>query len=444
MNASRSADDRKAMAGLLILVAGFSLFVLFFLGVIPRMLSSADRAVMATFESTGQLHRGEPVRIDGVEVGVVDDIVVNDNGGGATVKMKLDDSAGPIYRNARASIKWRTLLGASYAVSLERGTPGVGELGDQVIPQSRTSYQVELDEVTAVLTEAPQQGMQRMFHELPKAFADPQQPGRLLDVIGDRSPAIAAGMDAALGQRKDRDLKDLVRYTGAAMRALDAPQNEMRSVVQGAAVTTGVTAARSREIQDTLRLGASTLPRVRATLARVDRSLATATPLLRRLEKPVEEVAPTLRVLDPVLRDADELLSRRARPLLRSLNPAAASLEDVAREGVPLLDDLAPSLARISDDILPDLATRSPESGRTTYEMIGPALAGLDGIGSHYDDESTYIRFTGNGGGRIIDDLPCRAFFTDPGSPALLQCQAFGTVMKQLFSGKPGKKRGAR
>jgi hypothetical protein len=65
--------------------------------------------------------------------------------------------------------------------------------------------------------------------------------------------------------------------------------------------------------------------------------------------------------------------------------------------------------------------------------MIGPALAGLDGIGSHYDDESTYIRFTGNGGGRILDTLPCRPFFTDPGSPALLQCQAFGSILDHIF-----------
>jgi hypothetical protein len=132
---------------------------------------------------------------------------------------------------------------------------------------------------------------------------------------------------------------------------------------------------------------------------------------------------------------ADSLLSSKVAPLVSSLRPTATALAQTASQGSPLLDQLAPSLARIGDQILPALAVRSPESGHTTYEMIGPALAGLDGIGAHYDSLSYYIRFTGNGGGRILDSTPCRPYLADPGSSAYLQCESISQALQLFFPG---------
>lgn len=442
MRTARSTDDRKAALGLSILVTGFLLFVLFFLGVIPRLLAGNGTTVRANFASTGSLHKNEPVRIDGVTIGKVKSVTVNPDGRGATVEMGLEKDTGKLYANARASIKWRTLLGASYAVALERGTPGMGELGSQIIPEKRTSFQVELDDITGALDGSARRGMQQTFRELPKSLGDPAEPGTVLGTIAKQAPVVAPGLEALRGQHPDRDIAELIKQTGRAMTALNAPQQRLRGVIQKAAITTGTTGARGAEIQDTLAVAARAMPRVRSTLARLDGTLAAANPLLDRLRDPARDVAPTLDPLRGTVAAADRLLTGRAQPLLRSLRPAARSLAATARNGNPLIDELVPSLERIDTDILPDLATVSPESKHTTYQMIGPALAGLGGIGSHYDNESTYIRFTGNGGGRIVDDLPCRAFFTDPGADAFLQCQALGSVFKGLIGGAPSARKG--
>jgi phospholipid/cholesterol/gamma-HCH transport system substrate-binding protein len=442
MNAARSSDDRKALLGATILAVGFALFVLLFFGVIPRLLAGSGTTVRANFASTGSLHKGEPVRIDGVTIGKVKRITVNPGGQGATVEMGLEKDAGPLYANARASIKWRTLLGASYAVALERGTPGLGGLGDAVIPERRTSFQVELDDITGSFTADARRGMQETFDELPKTFSDPDEPGNVLKAITKQAPDVTKGLTALRGQRPNSDIHDLIAETGRAMKVLDAPQQRLRSLVQNAAITTQTTGARSREIQDTISIAAAAMPRVRATLADLNGTLATGTPLLKELQDPAGDIAPTLRDLHGTVADADRLLSKQGQPLLDTLRPTASSLAATARNGIPLLDDLAPSLERVDGKILPDLATMSPESKHTTYQMIGPAVAGLDGIGSHYDAESTYIRFTGNGGARIVDDLPCRAFFTDPGAAAFLQCQELGSYFKALVGAPPTTKRG--
>lgn len=442
MNLARSSDDRKALLGLTIIAVGFALFVLFFLGVIPRLLGGGGTTVRANFVSTGSLHKGEPVRIDGVTIGKVNKITVNTGGHGATVEMRVEKGAGPLYANARASIKWRTLLGASYAVALERGTPGLGDLGGAVIPERRTSFQVELDDITGSFTADARRGMQKTFDELPKTFSDPEEPTNVLKAITRQAPDVTKGLTALRGQQPSSDVRDLIAETGRAMTALDAPQQRLRSLVQGAAITTQTTGARSREIQDTIGTAAAAMPRVRATLADLDGTLAIATPLLKQLRDTAGDVAPTLRDLHGTVTDADRLLSKQGQPLLDTLRPTASSLAATARNGIPLLDGLAPSLDRIDSKILPDLATKSPESKHTTYQMIGPALAGLDGIGSHYDNESTYIRFTGNGGARIVDDLPCRAFFTDPGAAAFLQCQELGSYFTALVGAPPTTKRG--
>ncbi|MEA2346484.1 MAG: phospholipid/cholesterol/gamma-HCH transport system substrate-binding protein [Thermoleophilaceae bacterium] len=432
-------DRRKALVGLTILVVGAALFALFFLGVIPQLLNGAMRTVRADFVSTGSLHVGEPVRIDGANVGTVRKVTVHPGGQGATVEMALENSSGDLYADATAAIQWRTLLGASYAVALGRGTPAAGPLGTKVIPQQRTSYQVELDEVTGALRQGARTGMQSIFHELPKAFADKDVPGSTLRDLAANAPQIATGLDALRGTDPDEDVANLVAYTGRAMRALGASPDELNALVRDAAITFGTTGAHGADISDTLVTAASALPRVRSTLTRLDRTLDLTNPVLNRLRDNSGRLSPALAQLDPVVRDADKLLSDKAEPLMDSLRPTARSLARTARGGSPLLKELAPSLGRIQDTILPDLARKSPESDHTTYEMIGPAVAGVDAMAAHYDSSSHYIRLFGSGGGRVLDSLPCRAYFTDPGSDSLLQCQQASDAFQTYFGGSyPG------
>lgn len=435
---ARREDNAKATLGAIILVGGALMFFLFFFGVIPKLFQGDMREVRVNFASTGSLHKGDPVRIDGVNVGTVKDYEAHEGGDGVTVTLQLEDEAGTIYNDARAQVRWRTLLGANFALALDRGTPRAGELPDGgLIPASRTDHQVELEEIGSALRADAQSGMRKMFEELPKTLDDPDQPGEFLDEVAKASPGIAKGFDALRGIRRDRDLRELVGYTGEAMAALNAPHDALRGLVQGAGLTFQTTANRYREIQQLMELGGGIQPRVRGTLANLNRTLDRANPLLAKLMDPADDVEPALAALQPVVSDADRLLTRKVLPLVRDLRPTAASLARTARNGVPLLDQLAPSLQRIDEHILPDLAVRSPETGRTTYEMIGPTMAAYNGLSSHSDDESKVIRFDTSLGAHLLLDNPCKMMLNDPGATALVSCQELARSLGRVL-GLPG------
>jgi phospholipid/cholesterol/gamma-HCH transport system substrate-binding protein len=429
------ADDRRTLIGGGLVVTFVAVLVLFLLGTIPTLLSGHKTMVRADFDSTGGLNVGEPVRVDGVTVGKVSHLAA-DGGGGTTVTMRLTGDVGTLYSNARASIRWRTVLGGAFAVELDRGTASLPELGTDVIPKSRTANQVELDEVTGALRARERAGIKTTLHELPDALADPAEPGHLLAEVGQHGKPIAEGLDALRGEQPDTDLARLVRNTGAAVTALDAPQQRLRTLVQGAAITTGVTAARARELGRSVSILNAIQPGLRSGLADIEATLVRANPLVRALTGPAGDVAPTLAVLRPVVGRATSLLRAQAEPLLRSLRPTARALSRTARLGVPVLDALIPSLRRIDDQILPQLAKVSPESRRSTYEMLGPAVAGLEGAAAHYDAQGHYVRLLGTVGGHVYDGLPCQVSLTDPTSTAYIQCLSVSKTLGAIFGGR--------
>ncbi|HEX4215953.1 MAG TPA: MlaD family protein [Candidatus Dormibacteraeota bacterium] len=105
--------------------------------------------VTAMFSDGSQLMSGDDVTIDGLTVGRVDS--VGPVQGGAEAVLALHQRYAPLYRNARAMIDTKNILGESY-VELSRGTADAGPLAQGgVIPRSRTLTPVELDQVLDVL-----------------------------------------------------------------------------------------------------------------------------------------------------------------------------------------------------------------------------------------------------------------------------------------------------
>src|SRR4051794_23999448 len=82
--------------------------------------TSSTHAVRAVFPSTQQLRGGDEVRIDGVKVGLVRSMTLARGGRTTTVTMDVDNSSGPLYGDARAILRWRTVLGGAFYVTLER------------------------------------------------------------------------------------------------------------------------------------------------------------------------------------------------------------------------------------------------------------------------------------------------------------------------------------
>jgi phospholipid/cholesterol/gamma-HCH transport system substrate-binding protein len=433
--ASRSLHDHRAL-GLVTLGVAAVLLAADFSGAIHTVFSSGGRTVRAVFANSQQLRKGDLVRIQGVDVGKVTDIKLDPGARSATVSMSVADSAGPLYADARATLRWRTVLGASYAVVLDRGTPNAGRLAARAIPESRTSNQVELEAVMSADQGGAKTGLQTMPGELAKALRDPMPPARALGTLADVSPAVAQGVGALRGQQADTDLRSVVAATAAPVQALDAPNDQLRSLVAGAAATLQTTAGRQADIRSTIAQAPGVLRSTDATVRGLDTTLALADPLIAQLRIPAPDVGPTVAQLHPTLTDADRLL-HHAVPLVHALRPAVASLASAARAGGPLLVGLTPSIDRVNGTILPFMGAKDPQTQHSAAEMVGGVFTALgSGASGQMDGGGHFIRFPVTVGSSPAY-LPCQTYIGNPDASKLIECQSLQQALKDLLSYNP-------
>jgi virulence factor Mce-like protein len=434
--ARRLGLEPMALLGLAVLVGGTLVWVLTFTNTIPGLFAPSTRTVKADFATAEDVVPNDPVRINGVQVGTVGGVTLDKGGRGATVSMNLNSTAGKIYDNASASILWRTLLGANDAISLDPGTPGAAPLGSSTIPQSQTSDQVELDEITQVLHDGARSGLQTMFEQLGPAFSDHLAPEATFSTLAQVAPTAATGIGALRGVETDTDLKNLVLQTSRAAQALDVGSQAgyTRQFVQSAAQTLAITGAEHQNIAAILNDAGTALPDVTATAPRIDHALDLLDPLVAKLNPVAPSVAPTLADLHPALDDLNTLLSD-APPLLHTLRPTVTSLASTARTGVPVIDSLAPALRQVDTEVLPALNRVDPESKHTTYEMIGPVFAGTDSLAGAFNSNSHVARLDVSANQNVVagDLLPCNVDFT-AGSGDLLTCETLTELLDAYFA----------
>lgn len=407
-----------------------------FTGVLRGAFGGGGRTVKAVFSDTQQLTKGDFVRIQGVDVGHVTGIRLDPGARHATVTMSLDSSAGPLYADARASLRWRTVLGASYAMSLDRGTPSAGSLGSQTIPLSRTSNQVELDDVAAFDRGSVQRGLQTIPGELARALRDPQPPTQALGTLADISPAVTTGVGALRGQTLDSDLRTAIAASARTVRALDAPNNELQTLVAAASATLRTTAIAGGDISTTIAQAPATLQSADTTVKQLNTTLRAADPLIARLTPTAPAIASTVAQLHPTVTGLDGLL-RKAVPLLDALRPAVGSLADAARRGLPLLENLTPSFDRVNNTILPYLGETDPGTQHTTSEMIGGTFTGLgSGATAQMDANGHFIRFPVTAGSSPLY-LPCQTYYGNPDKAKLVECQSLEHALQTYLSYSP-------
>lgn len=120
--------------------------------------------VGAVFASGAQLVAGDDVTIDGFRVGRVESL--QPVAGGAQAVLQIHNDYAPLYRDARAMVKSKNLLGETY-VELSRGTPQAGPLPDGGrIDLSQTLTPVEVSEVLDVLDAGTRDRLALLINQL--------------------------------------------------------------------------------------------------------------------------------------------------------------------------------------------------------------------------------------------------------------------------------------
>ena len=427
--------DPRALIGLAVIVGGLLLWAMAFTGGLAGLLSGSGTTLKADFASVEDIVVNDPVRIEGVEVGSVSGVTRDPDGRGATVTMNLDSSAGKIYANASASVVWRTALGANDAIRIDPGTPSAGQLASATIPRSKTSNQVELDQITQVLHGDAQSGTRTILNQLPVALQDPNAPAQAFNTLANVAPDATTGIGALRGQNPDVDLRDLVQKAGHAVQALSAGTgaSQTREFVQSAATALDAAGADPQALQATISGLSRVIPQSQRTFANLDHSLNLLDPLMAKLTPEVEQVAPTLAALNPTVTHADTLL-HKATPLLHQLKPTVTSLASTAKIGVPIINNVKPSLDRLKDTVLPALTKKYPEEGDVRpYEMVGAMVVGLSNIAESFDANAGIVNLTlGLGEPQAQQILPCNIDFS---GTDFLVCESLSTALSGFFGG---------
>jgi phospholipid/cholesterol/gamma-HCH transport system substrate-binding protein len=161
----------RSRANLPVLVA-YALVSLLVLGFLVRQMGGEFLLqpiyhVEAAFATGAQLVAGDDVTIDGVRVGRVGQL--EPAAGGALASLEVHQQYAPLFRDARAMVKSKNLLGETY-VELSRGTAAAGRLpeGGQ-IDREHTLTPVEIDQVLNVLDSDTRQRLVLLVNTLGEA-----------------------------------------------------------------------------------------------------------------------------------------------------------------------------------------------------------------------------------------------------------------------------------
>ena len=189
----------------LIVIAGFALScfgILLFLWVTfggPTPFRAKPYELKVPFKEATQLAEQSDVRISGVNVGKVRNIVLAPEGNKALATVDIDDKYAPLPQSTRAILRTKTLLGETY-IELTPGSkdgprmPDGGTLAEANVaesvqldeifrtfdPETRAAFQSWMQEA-AVAINGQSQGLSYGLAELEPTFAELDKLFRILD-----------------------------------------------------------------------------------------------------------------------------------------------------------------------------------------------------------------------------------------------------------------------
>lgn len=379
---SSKAQTHPVRTGAIVITLGLLLIVGTVLQKVPILDSESGYTIRADFAKVNNVDSRTPVRVDGVDVGMVTGVGAGpDPRRSSELRMLITDSGIALHSDASAQIRWRTILGGPVYVDLDPGSSDAPRLSGP-IPVSRTGSQAELDDVLRLYNGSTDQAQRDMLKGLSQTLAAPAATQGSIGALPDLS-TVGSGLAPYQGTDPG-DLSSLVRTTAQTMQELGANFGSLQTLVSGAAQTFGAIDAQRPALGQMLSLSPGTLDSTYVTMARLRTTLDHLDPLVSHLEPGAQLVASTSDALRPALGQTQAVLNE-ARPLLASARPTFADLRAAAQSGTPVLEGLMAPIARLNNQIFPWLQARDPDTRTINYEAIGPTFSVLDKAAAEYD-----------------------------------------------------------
>jgi virulence factor Mce-like protein len=347
------------MVGFALSCFGLLLFLwLAFGGPVP--LKPKGYRFQVSFSEGTQLAKEADVRISGVSVGKVKDIIPNGKTGRSDATIEMDADYAPVPKDSKAILRQKTLLGETY-VELAPGHKSVGTIPENgKLANARVSPTVELDEIFRAFDSKTREGFQQWMQGL--AVAVNGRGRDINDALGNLAP-FARDTNELLTvlNSQDATVRRLVRNTGDVFTALSERDGELTQLISNSNRVFATTAARNEDIKATF----IALPTFNREASKTVRRLSTfaqqTNPLVTQLRPAARELSPTLIDLTALAPDLEALFTDLG-PLIKAgekglpateqfldeLHPFLGSLDPVLRQVNPILSFIGPYKSELS------------------------------------------------------------------------------------------------
>jgi phospholipid/cholesterol/gamma-HCH transport system substrate-binding protein len=439
-----------AITGVLILVAIFVAFA----HVNPF---HDEFELNAVFENASSIHKNSPVRIAGVNVGQVTDVVrAGGDSTAAEVKMQIEKQGLPIYRDARMKIRPRIFLEGNFFVDIQPGTPGAKRLeSGGTIPVTQTSAPVQFDQVLTSLQADTRKNLQTLIQGYGNALDGKPLPGEDRANGADRStvgetaakslndslryaPRALRGtsiVNQALLGTQQHDLSRLIAGTQKVMAALDTNESSLQDLITNFNTTTGAFASEATNLRQTIRLLPGVLQRLNPTLDHLNASFPPTRAFAREILPGIRQLPATINAAFPWIAQTRALVSpAELQGLVHDLRPSIHDLASVTDDSLKLLPQVDLVDRCVTGVVLPTGNKKINDGFFTTgienYKEFWQTMVGLSGEGQNFDGNGQYTRFQPGGGtdtistgnvpgvGPLFGNAPLQPLGSRPAMPA--------------------------
>jgi phospholipid/cholesterol/gamma-HCH transport system substrate-binding protein len=366
----------------------------------------------AVFHTANNLQPKSPVRIAGVNIGVVTDVQPLGDGKGSKVTMDITKEGLPIHQDAQLKIRPRIFLEGNFFVDILPGSPSAPALkSGQTVPVNQTSTPVQLGDLLTSLQSDTRSDLRTLIEEYAQkglGNGGAQAYNQSLKSAPEAFRTSSIANDASLGT-KPHDLSNLLRGQQRLFAALSTNPATLQDLVTNLRITTGAFAREDVALQ-------ATIPALRDVL-RVGTpallSLDNALPALRAFAHDALpgtiSSGPAIDASLPFIRQVRLLVRpQELRGLVADLRPTIPALARLNRSTVPFLNEGRALSACQNNVLLPFAKTPIPDpdfpanSGQPFYKQGARGFVGLAGESRLTDGDTPMFHAEINAGSTTI------------------------------------------
>lgn len=449
----RLRTDRRGMSPVRVgIIATVVVVLITYFGFTKAIPFDHGYRLNAVFQTANSIRPNSPVRIAGVNVGLVTDVVRQPGTNAAIVKMEIDDAALPIHKDAELKIRPRIFLEGNFFVDLHPGSPAAPSLSDDdTVPITQTATPVQLDQVLTALQRPTREDLQTLLQNLGGSLTD--KPTTLQDLQQDpsvRGKTAAEALNQALryspAALRDssivnqallgttpKDLPRLIASLGTVSGALNSNENQLKDLLTNFNTTLGVFASQSSNLTAAVGLLGPTLTNANKALVSLNNSFPATRTFALELIPGTEQTQPTIDAALPWIAQVKPLVSTsELGGLLNNLQPTTASLASLtytstglAQQGELLSKCQTKVFLPAGDVKIKDSAF---STGAENYKEFWYSMVGLAAEGQGFDGNGQYVRFQPGGGVYPVKTPP---FGTGP-NPQIEQGNAIAPSLGSL------------